>query len=222
LKNCAKSDSPCREAYWNWGAGNGRSSWDPINSLIAVRGAQGAHLKEKNQGINLNVDEWGNEHWNWNSNKGNISWVDFQDNGSANRILNDLDNLLCQTPGKPTPPPKPTNWTVHQGRNCWGSRNGQPAHGADDLENPTWSSAGQMTLAQCKAKCQELNKCNGITVQNRGNGQYDCYRKHVNNINQCDAGTGFDTYTWNNHASFSEKVIEKGEKLVEKMLDYLN
>ena len=80
-----------------------------------------------------------------------------------------------------------------------------------------------MTIAQCEAKCKELSRCNGITVESRGGGQYECYRKHVNNLGQCDSGTGFDTYTWNNHEdSVMTEVVQEGEKLMDKVLGLLH
>ena len=56
--------NPCRQAFEDWlGPGKGRSSWDPIAVLIAVRGAGGVHCKEVNSGGHNVVNEAGEETW---------------------------------------------------------------------------------------------------------------------------------------------------------------
>lgn len=51
LTDCAPSSSPCRQAYFDWGqavSGQGnhfnRSSWDLVNTLIAVRGVNSTYV----------------------------------------------------------------------------------------------------------------------------------------------------------------------------------
>lgn len=51
--DCAPIDSPCRKAYYDWGksvTGRGdhfnRSSWDLINTLIAVRGVNETYFNQ--------------------------------------------------------------------------------------------------------------------------------------------------------------------------------
>ena len=43
-----------------------------------------------------------------------------------------------------------SEWYVAKGFNCYGSRDGNPAHGAEDLENPVYASCGTMSLDECK------------------------------------------------------------------------
>ena len=60
LANCSTAANPCRVAQEDWPngpgksgnilPGSGRSSWDPITVLLAVRGAAAMHLQETGQG----------------------------------------------------------------------------------------------------------------------------------------------------------------------------
>jgi len=93
----------------------------------------------------------------------------------------------------PAPGPTPKGWTKAPGKNCWGSRNGQPAHGAKDLEHPPSASCGVMSVAACEQKCDELQGCTGIVVQ-PASGGFSCYRKADIDLARCDSGTYFDTY----------------------------
>ena len=73
-----------------------------------------------------------------------------------------------------------------------------PDHGATDLERPSSSSCGTMTLAACKAKCYDLQGCTGITsIESSTNSSLvECYRKADIFLGSCDPGTKFDTWVW--------------------------
>lgn len=67
LESCAATGNPCRQAFEDWGvAGRGRSYWDPIAVMIAVRGVAGIHCKELGQGGHQSMPtgrEDGKEKW---------------------------------------------------------------------------------------------------------------------------------------------------------------
>jgi hypothetical protein len=99
LSSCAGDDNPCRKAYIDWcGYGNGRSSWDPLATVTAVRGASATKLKENCYGT-MSIDEEGRENMNWGS--GNSCTV--SQDASDNELVDLLEDLYCQT-RPPTPP----------------------------------------------------------------------------------------------------------------------
>lgn len=85
------------------------------------------------------------------------------------------------------------------GFNCYGSRNGQPAHGAVDLESPPDASCGVMTVAECEAKCSSTPQCDGVTTSDAGAGKVNCFRKADIDLSECDHGTPFDTFKSHPH-----------------------
>ena len=59
LTTCAPASNPCRQAFIDqMGAGNSRDSWDPLTTLIAVRGAAAGHMAECTNcdGVALTMD----------------------------------------------------------------------------------------------------------------------------------------------------------------------
>ena len=80
--------------------------------------------------------------------------------------------------------------TAGLGENCY------DGHGGTDLENPPSSSCGNFdTVAECEAKCLELNDCSAVTVQKTADGkQWQCFRKANIVYEECDRGSSFDTY----------------------------
>jgi len=195
------ANSPCREAYKEWccnpngrkGDG-GRLSWDLITVMIAALDVGSVFEKEVNYGTQVTADKNGDEHFFGAGTKN--AQTDFTDNDSPNKIVGAIDGWLNQLPGpaSPTPPPAPGSWSKAQGDNCYGSRNGQPAHGAKDMENPPSASCGEMTVQECEQKCDQLVGCTGITVQPASGGKISCYRKGDINLGSCDHNTNFDTY----------------------------
>ena len=111
LTSCAPDNSPCRAAYVNYcennptgctaptkGAGRNRFSWDPLTTLVAVRGASAASI-----GVHECVDC--NGHNVVNATSGDNEWHSGQWANQTYLVLDDgekagaiLDSLLCQPP----------------------------------------------------------------------------------------------------------------------------
>ena len=103
LEECAAETNPCRHAlmefrdnaHWGWARG-GRSSWDPLATLLAVRG-----VSQKGMGLSDCVDCDGTNHINkadgsnyWVAGPpSNQSYVRLKDIAIARRAI---DELLCQ------------------------------------------------------------------------------------------------------------------------------
>lgn len=119
METCAPATNPCRHAIlnfrdhagWGWGPG-GRSSYDPLTTLLAVRGvsveAMGLSECEDCDGVNFVDPHNGKNHWVAGP-KSNQSYVVLQDGATAEAAL---DALLCQGrradhPQPPSPPPRP-------------------------------------------------------------------------------------------------------------------
>jgi hypothetical protein len=191
LDGCGSNGNPVRQSFEDWGVkGVGRSSWDPITVMIAVRGAAGVFCKEDNYGEGyMTLDEAGHENWNSGSgtSQGRISY----DGNSQGKISFLLNELLCKPPG---PWGNSTQWSEARGENCYGPRGSAPAHGATDLENPPDSSCGSMSLEECQKKCMELEGCTAVTVSPTSDGKVNCYRKADIVLGSCDSGTDFSTW----------------------------
>jgi hypothetical protein len=184
--------NPCRQAFEDWvGPGKGRSSWDPIAVLIAVRGAPAVHCQEVDQGGHNVVDEAGKEMWIVGPvGASNQSRIVYSGANPQAAISVELNKLLIQPPG----PWSVTNWTRAKGENCYGPRGTAPAHGATDLESPPSASCGVMSLADCQRKCLELPGCQAVTVAPTPDGKVECYRKADVSLAHCDGATSLDTY----------------------------
>ena len=202
LENCAMDGNPYRQAFEDWGvAGSGRSSWDPIAVLVAVRGAEGVHCKEIDYGGHMTVDVAGHETWHppTPTTVYNQSRISFQQFTLRSDITFELNQLLCQPTG-PWSNINQTNQTLHwveaKGANCYGPRDSLPAHGATDLEHPTTASAGGiMSIHACQRKCVDLKGCTGVTtVLSGATGLSLCYRKSDVVLGSCDANTSFTTW----------------------------
>lgn len=87
-----------------------------------------------------------------------------------------------------------SEWTKAKGFNCWGPRGSGASHGAFDLEHPETASAGNMSLAACQQLCKETSGCEGVTVQPLADGTVSCFRKGYIKLQNCAAGSDFDTY----------------------------
>jgi len=104
LSTCAGDENPCRKAYMNWcGYGNGRSSWDPLATVMAVRGASATKLRETDSSGDMYVDDEGREFWN----SGTKPQTRVATAASDGDIVRMLDDLYCAPVG-PSPPPAPT------------------------------------------------------------------------------------------------------------------
>eukprot|EP00756_Hemistasia_phaeocysticola_P067366 Hpha_TRINITY_DN9913_c0_g1::TRINITY_DN9913_c0_g1_i1::g.140353::m.140353 len=196
-------NSPCREALKDWccnpngegGAEEGRLSWDPIAVMIAALDVGSVFEKEVNVGTQITVDADGTEHFFGSGTRNALT--DFNDNNAPSKIVAAIDGYVNQLPS-----PGPTKgWVRAAGQNCYGARDGQPAHGATDLESPPSASCGVMSLADCQARCLSTPGCDGVTVSSAGNGQYNCFRKGSIELAGCDGGTWYDTYV---HVQWAE------------------
>jgi hypothetical protein len=203
LNGCVGKDNPSRRAFFDWGVSQtGRSSWDPIAVMIAVRGADAINCKEVDIGGYMTLNETGKETWHYDSkNKSyynyNQSRIEYNSdpNDPQLAISFKLNELLC----KPVGPLSKTDWTKGVGENCYQN------HGATDIDGQT--SCGVMTLEECQQKCLDFDttKCTGITVtpyftdtarsiNNDNETKYSCYRKRDVVFGKCDYDTKFDTY----------------------------
>ena len=189
----ATDANPVRAAMVSYegGANKGRFSWDPLTTLVAVRGAAAANCSECTDCDGRNVID---------PNTGSNRWVSGPPSNQTYLVLHDgqavsetLNALLCQ---KPKLGPAPAVWTKVTGANCYGTRDGgRTYHGGTDLEKPASASCGVMSVPACQLKCEQTEGCTGVTVQKAGGGdEYNCYRKADIHLSECDQGTTFDTY----------------------------
>ena len=114
LETCTVQANPCRHALmdfrdragWGWGPG-GRSSYDPLTVLLAVRGVSREGMGMSKcvdcDGVNYIDAADGNNHWVVGP-RSNQSYVVLQDKATAQRAL---DELLCQ----PRLADRPTEWS---------------------------------------------------------------------------------------------------------------
>jgi hypothetical protein len=196
----------CHNAWQGVCDNYGRDSWDLNTVYVAIMGAQGGGKCDIGSGRPCAYsvsDDGKNEYKNYNDKSKNM--FEYNLISDISSVGNTIESLLCQppkhgpgpAPGPAPPGPAPSHWSKEQGKNCYGSRNGQPAHGAKDLENPPSSSCGEMSVAECEQNCEQLSGCTAITVQDAGGGKISCYRKADVQLQQCDSGTNFDTYLKN-------------------------
>ena len=203
LDTCAENGNPIKQAFDDWGVGStGRSSWDPITVMIAVRGAAGIHCIEIDQGGYMEVNEFGEETWNsptatntttnTNINATHQSRISFENITLRSAISFELNQLLC----KPNGQWSTVDWVQGMGENCYGPRGNTPAHGATDLEMPTSSSCGIMSESDCRQKCIDLYSCTGITtIPSTSDGDLvSCYRKSDVVLGSCDSNTKYTTW----------------------------
>ena len=119
------------------------------------------------------------------------------------------------SPPRPAPSPHSrarfTQWIKYGDNNCY------DRHGARDLENPSGSAApgSPMLLADCQKLCLATPGCTAVTVSSSdsqlmaGNGflrdiaksgaradTVQCYRRSEIQIQHCDHGRGYDTYSY--------------------------
>lgn len=95
LVGCTDNSNPCRKAIMDWTNGDGRSSWDPLTVLAAVRGTGSAHMSENGGGY-MTANEGGYESWSGGGN-GKQSRAQYND-GAQGDIKNDINGLLCRKP----------------------------------------------------------------------------------------------------------------------------
>lgn len=106
LSSCAPTNNPCRAAMINFEGGEGKSrySFDPLNTLLAVRGAAGASCTACTNcsGVNIVDGNTGNNWWQKGP-ESNQTYTVLKNNFTAGMAI---DALLCQTPkhvaAKPT------------------------------------------------------------------------------------------------------------------------
>ena len=180
-----------KEAYQIWTDDGTRPSWDPITVYLAVMGDTSLYSSLQSGTNNVNYD--GDEEWDTSVTDNNEYhvWTDSNNNGDITRII---DDLLCAAPCL-APGGKVggcSNYQMNTMKNCY---NG---HGAVNLENPTYSSAGTMSLYDCLQLCSVTNGCDGVSVSNNETsvpGYINCYRKGNISLDHCDDYIPYDTYT---------------------------
>ena len=202
FQQCAVARDPARpnpvtaamDSY-EGGPNKSRFSWDPLTTVVAVRGAAAMSCSECTDcdGTNRIDASTGDNTWVKSAAKTNQTFLVLHDGKAAGEAL---DKLLCQVPKNgPTPPPTPRGaWTQAKGANCYGTRDGGKSyHGATDLETPASASCGVMSLVDCEARCRQTEGCGGITVAPNG-GLFSCFRKRNIDLSKCDQNSGFDTW----------------------------
>ena len=98
LSSCQPVSCPSRAAFENFGGGPNRSrfSWDPLSTLVAVRGPEGAYtaLCDDCAGHNVVNGTTGSNVWD-NGKSTNQTYLVLRDAVKAGEAL---DNLLCRDP----------------------------------------------------------------------------------------------------------------------------
>lgn len=98
LSTCANASNPCRQAMISYEGGTGRSrfSWDPLTTLVAVRGAVAGSCSECTDCAGHNVVD---------GSTGNNQWVNGTSTNETYLLLHDaeaagaaIDELVCQPP----------------------------------------------------------------------------------------------------------------------------
>ena len=183
-----------KDAYQTWTNYGSRPSWDPILVAYAIWGdnALWSHVNAQT----TTVDYYGHEDYDFSNTNSNMYqiWIDGDKKSDVTKVI---DDYLCASPCLGDHDGACSGYELNSMMNCYGERDGQPAHGADDLENPPSSSAGVMTLANCMELCDNTDDCDGVTVSaaSEGGGLVECFRKANVNIDSCDFYYPIDTWT---------------------------
>ena len=103
LSRCTPASNPCRQAIVDYegGVGKGRFSWDPLTTLMAVRGAAGVACTACGQGECAGANSV-------NASTGANHWVHGAPTNSSYLLLRDahaasaaIDELLCESSSSP-------------------------------------------------------------------------------------------------------------------------
>lgn len=100
LTDCAPAANPCRQAIIDrQGAHNPRKSWDPVVTMMAIRGLTGVYSTEAGQGGRNMVDTEGRNTWH-NGTGSNQTYLVLKDPVDVSRaaIENEINALLCAPP----------------------------------------------------------------------------------------------------------------------------
>ena len=94
LSDCASANNPCRAAYIDYEGGTHKSrfSWDPLTTLVAVRGSSAAACTSHRTGYNVVNSTTGDNQWVENNVDSNQSYLILH---NATFASNALDDLLC-------------------------------------------------------------------------------------------------------------------------------
>ena len=100
LSTCAPVHSPCRQAYVDLqGVNTGRESWDPLTTLVAVRGINASQYTQQGRGgLNVVNASTGANRWQFNVSDKVESVFLVLHNASSADIARTIDGLLCQPP----------------------------------------------------------------------------------------------------------------------------
>ncbi len=183
---------PVKDAYQTWTNHGSRPSWDPILVVYAIWGD--AALWSQANAQTTTVDYYGREDYDYSKTDSNMFqvWIDGDRKSDVTKVI---DDYLCATPCLGDEVGACSGYELNSMTNCYGERDGRPAHGARDLETPAESSAGVMTLASCMKLCDETSECDAVTVSDAGSGLVECYRKASIDIGECDFYYPIDTWT---------------------------
>ena len=95
LSTCAPASNPCRQAFIDFEGGPSKSrfSWDPLTTLVAVRGPEAASCKKAPApGVNVVDASTGMNHWQ-EGKPSNQSYLLLEDGVAAGKAI---DALLCE------------------------------------------------------------------------------------------------------------------------------
>jgi hypothetical protein len=100
LSSCASVDSPCRQAYIDLqGLNKARESWDPLTTLVGVRGVNASQYALQGQGgLNVVNASTGHNHWQFNVSGKLESAYLVLFNAEKAAIAAEIDELLCRPP----------------------------------------------------------------------------------------------------------------------------
>ncbi|GMH88937.1 hypothetical protein TrST_g3681 [Triparma strigata] len=185
---------PVKAAYQKWTNYGSRPSWDPITVWYAVYGE--SSLYSTAHAETTTVDYYGHEVYDTSDTSNNMyqTWIDSTRKGDVTKIL---DDAMCSAPCLGGKAGACSGYELNSMKNCWGDRgDGSGSHGATDLESPSDSSAGVMTLSACMNLCDETPNCEGVSVSfaDGGSGLVNCFRKGSIDINDCDEYFPIDTW----------------------------
>ncbi|GMH64177.1 hypothetical protein TrLO_g325 [Triparma laevis f. longispina] len=185
---------PVKMSYQKWTNYGSRPSWDPITIWYAVYGESSLYSTATAE--TTTVDYYGREVYDKSDTSNNMyqTWIDSTRKGD---VTKNLDDAICAAPCLGSTPGACGGYTLQSMKNCWGDRgDGSGSHGASDLETPSDSSAGVMTLAECMILCDETVNCEGVSVSfaDGGSGLVNCFRKGNIQIDDCDEFFPIDTW----------------------------
>ena len=207
LTSCSSSTNPCRQAYIHYlgGPNINRPSWDPLTTLVAVRGAAAVHLGTGVDGMN-SADNRGGNRWQPGP-RSNQTYLTVQ-SIKLGAAAAEVDKLLCQVPRAhasspspplppsiplphppPAPPPTKYYWLKQPGYNCYSALDVSLDLNLDGCCNvATWE--------ECALRCEETSSCIAFVMHRHPQGNsLACYRRTRLDLETCNSGSAWhNTY----------------------------